>query len=150
MKNTSRKSVFKEFGIANDFIEITEWTNGGGIDVSFSDRRGANFTWQEYDAFSALVKELNGDAESSDVIELKKLIAHQQKELERLHHEIRDQEKEKNRIEQRLKFHTRLTFETTTNLTNINLIPIFRVFYKKRRVSALKDYITHELLNKRP
>ena len=59
-----RKAKFTElkpydyFAKEHDFIEVTEWTNGEGFDVTFSvrnDNKSFSLTYGEYDALQALV-----------------------------------------------------------------------------------------------
>ena len=39
----------------HDFIEVTEWHNGEGFDVSLSDNKHFSLTWGEFEALTALV-----------------------------------------------------------------------------------------------
>jgi hypothetical protein len=38
----------------HDFIELCEWYNGEGFDVTFSDRKSISLTWGEFEALQAL------------------------------------------------------------------------------------------------
>ena len=65
MKKNLRKSVFSDVGNAcylsktGDFIEVTEWTNGEGVDVTISDRCSFIITWGEFKLLKKLMKELD-------------------------------------------------------------------------------------------
>jgi hypothetical protein len=65
MKKNLRKSVFSDVGNScylsktGDFIEVTEWTNGEGFDVTISDRSSFIMTWGEFKLLKKLVKMLN-------------------------------------------------------------------------------------------
>jgi len=60
----ARKSIFadlNEFCVLSkkhDFIEITEWTNGEGYDITINDR-SYMFSHGQLDAIRILVKQLN-------------------------------------------------------------------------------------------
>lgn len=38
----------------NDFVEVTEWKNGEGFDVSISDKKTISLTWGEWECIQAL------------------------------------------------------------------------------------------------
>ncbi len=60
MKFTNRKSVhddLKKYDYTakdNDFIEVTEWTNGEGIDVTVNDDTIISLTYGQLDAINHL------------------------------------------------------------------------------------------------
>lgn len=63
----NRKSVFSELenychiGKPNDFVEITEWTNGEGVDINISSRLGnqiVQLTWGEFKLIKMMMKQL--------------------------------------------------------------------------------------------
>ena len=39
----------------HDFIEVCEWHNGEGFDVTLSDNKSISLTWGEFEALTALV-----------------------------------------------------------------------------------------------
>jgi hypothetical protein len=39
----------------HDFIEVCEWYNGEGLDVTISDNKSISLTWGEFEALTALV-----------------------------------------------------------------------------------------------
>jgi hypothetical protein len=49
------------FAKEDEFIEVTEWTNGEGFDILIETTKREKFslTWGEYDALKHLVKKLN-------------------------------------------------------------------------------------------
>jgi len=49
------------FAKENDFIELTEWTNGDGFDIVISSHGDKSFSMSrgQFDAIKALVKQLN-------------------------------------------------------------------------------------------
>jgi len=64
----SRKAIFADldqfdplFSKENDYIEITEWANGEGIDVDIhkTDPQTFSITWGQLDAMKYLIKKLN-------------------------------------------------------------------------------------------
>jgi hypothetical protein len=64
----NRKSIFTELqkyctlAGEHDFIEVTEWTNGEGYDVSISSKLGSTLfqmTHGEFKALKKLIKKLN-------------------------------------------------------------------------------------------
>ena len=65
MKKNLRKSVFEDtakycyLSKNSDFIEVTEWTNGDGFDVTISERSSFQMTWGEFKLLKKLVKELD-------------------------------------------------------------------------------------------
>jgi len=71
IETSNRKTVFMElFGICSfakensgDFIEVTEWSNGEGFDISLSSKsygtQSIQLTWGEYKALKKLVKALD-------------------------------------------------------------------------------------------
>ena len=71
IETSNRKAVFMElFGICSfakensgDFIEVTEWSNGEGFDISLSSKscgaQAIQLTWGEYKALKKLVKALD-------------------------------------------------------------------------------------------
>jgi hypothetical protein len=71
IETSNRKAVFMElFGICSfakensgDFIEVTEWSNGEGFDISLSSKscgtQAIQLTWGEFKALKKLVKELD-------------------------------------------------------------------------------------------
>ena len=64
MEITQRKSVndsLKKYCVYakdDDFIEITEWTNGEGWDINISDEKRISLTFGELEAINYLVKTL--------------------------------------------------------------------------------------------
>lgn len=48
----------------SDFIEVTEWTNGEGIDISINERL-INLTYGELEAINHLTKSLEYDFEEN-------------------------------------------------------------------------------------
>lgn len=42
----------------NDFIEITEWTNGEGIDITINETKSISISYGELDAINYLVNTL--------------------------------------------------------------------------------------------
>jgi len=67
MKTYNRKAIFTSlkkydtFADEDDFIEITLWHNGEGIDVEIGSKLPERFqlTWGELEALKKLVKELD-------------------------------------------------------------------------------------------
>ena len=65
MEIKQRKSVndsLKKYCIYakdNDYIEITEWTNGEGWDIDISDKKKISLTYGELESINYLVKALN-------------------------------------------------------------------------------------------
>lgn len=61
MKQYERKSKFTELkpydhlAKEHDFIEVTEWHNGEGFDVTISDNKQFSLTWGEFEALTAMV-----------------------------------------------------------------------------------------------
>ena len=68
-KNTfpikNRKCLFSEIGSycylskPNDYVEITEWTNGEGVDINISDGAGnrtISMTWGEFKLVKKMMK----------------------------------------------------------------------------------------------
>lgn len=51
-------SIYDYLAKDDDFIEITEWVNGEGIDISISDNKQFSFTYGELDAINHLTKSL--------------------------------------------------------------------------------------------
>lgn len=43
----------------NDFIEVTEWSNGEGVDIQISDKKTISLTRGELDAITYLVMTLD-------------------------------------------------------------------------------------------
>lgn len=39
----------------HDFIEVCEWYNGEGFDVTISDNKSISLTWGEFEALTAMV-----------------------------------------------------------------------------------------------
>ena len=64
MEITQRKSVtdsLKKYCVYakdDDYIEITEWTNGEGWDINISDEKRISLTFGELEAINYLVKTL--------------------------------------------------------------------------------------------
>ena len=64
MEITQRKSVndsLKKYCVYakdDDYIEITEWTNGEGWDIDISDKKKISLTYGELEAINYLVKTL--------------------------------------------------------------------------------------------
>ena len=60
MKEYTRKAKFTELkpydhlAKESDFMEVTEWHNGEGFDVTISERH-FHMTWGEFEALQALV-----------------------------------------------------------------------------------------------
>jgi hypothetical protein len=68
MKINNRKAIFTELkeychlAEEHDFIEVTEWTNGEGFDVSMSNKLGNTIfqiTYGEFKVLKKLVKTLS-------------------------------------------------------------------------------------------
>jgi len=68
MELKKRNSVFTELNPFcylsgdNDYIEVTEWTNGEGFDITISDKSGdriTSMTYGEYKALKKVIKFLN-------------------------------------------------------------------------------------------
>lgn len=61
MKITNRKSIYEDlskfsiFADEHDFIEVTEWTNGEGVDVNIEDNSGSRKISLLYDEIEAIV-----------------------------------------------------------------------------------------------
>lgn len=72
MEINNRKSVSDDlkkyciFAKENDFIEVTEWTNGEGYDIQISDTKHISLSFGELEAINYLVKSLdyNRDGQS--------------------------------------------------------------------------------------
>ena len=68
IKTNKRKAVFEplkdycSFAGNNDFVEITDWSNGEGFDVDVQSKLSARFqlTYGEWDLIVKLVEYLNG------------------------------------------------------------------------------------------
>ena len=64
MEIKQRKSVndslkkYCVYAIDDDFIEITEWTNGEGWDIGINDKKMISLTFGELEAINYLVKTL--------------------------------------------------------------------------------------------
>jgi hypothetical protein len=63
-KRTATFSLLKPFDYLakeHDFMEVTEWRNGEGVDVHISSNREQSFqlTWGEFKTLKKLVKELD-------------------------------------------------------------------------------------------
>lgn len=65
---TSRRTLWCElkhfdpgFSKEYDFIEVVEWTNGEGFEVTIESRNSEKFslTWGQYEALKTLIKKLN-------------------------------------------------------------------------------------------
>ena len=67
-KRNSAFTELKEFCYLsgdNDYMEVTEWSNGEGFDINISDKSGEKtmpMTFGEYDALKKLIKFLNKQA----------------------------------------------------------------------------------------
>ena len=65
MEHYNRKSVtdsLKKYDCLaqdSDFIEVTEWYNGEGWDISINDNKLISLTWGQLEAISYLVKSLD-------------------------------------------------------------------------------------------
>lgn len=65
MEHYNRKSVtdsLKKYDYLakdSDFIEVTEWYNGEGWDISINDNKLISLTWGQLEAISYLVKSLD-------------------------------------------------------------------------------------------
>jgi len=68
MEFHKRKSVITELkpfchlSGEDDYIEVTEWSNGEGLDINVSDKIGnqtISITYGEYDALKKVIKFLN-------------------------------------------------------------------------------------------
>jgi hypothetical protein len=65
MEHCNRKSVtdsLKKYDCLakdSDFIEVTEWHNGEGWDISINDNKLISLTWGQLEAISYLVKSLD-------------------------------------------------------------------------------------------
>ena len=65
MEHYNRKSVtdsLKKYDYLakdSDFIEVTEWHNGEGWDISINDNKIISLTWGQLEAISYLVKSLD-------------------------------------------------------------------------------------------
>ena len=75
MKIKNRKSVIedlKKFDMAadkDDFIEVCEWPNGEGFDISITDKKIIGFTRGELEAINFLTKiQENYDSHTSNTI----------------------------------------------------------------------------------
>jgi hypothetical protein len=61
MKQYQRQSKFTELrpydhlAKESDFMEVTEWHNGEGFDVTMSDNKSFSLTWGELTALTVLV-----------------------------------------------------------------------------------------------
>lgn len=61
MKINNRKSIYEDlskfsiFADEHDFIEVTEWTNGEGVDVNIEDKSGSRKISLLYDEIEAIV-----------------------------------------------------------------------------------------------
>jgi hypothetical protein len=68
---SNRKAIFSELAHydhlskPDDYIEVTEWSNGEGFDVEVSGNIDSRFqlTWGQYEAMKALIKTLEGNDE---------------------------------------------------------------------------------------
>jgi hypothetical protein len=64
MKTQTRKSIHDDlkpydyFAKENDYIEITEWSNGEGFDVDINARERFSLTHGEFKAVKKLLKEI--------------------------------------------------------------------------------------------
>lgn len=66
MEIYNRKAIFKEledwchFADENDYIEVTEWTNGEGVDIDIHSKVGGNIsiTYGEWKLLKKLIKVL--------------------------------------------------------------------------------------------
>jgi len=62
IKFEDRKSIFAElktiYSKEHDFIEVTEWTNGEGFDITISDDKQISLHETELDVINLLVKKL--------------------------------------------------------------------------------------------
>lgn len=63
LKVTDRKTVSDKLSTydiyineddSNNFIEVTEWSNGEGIDVTIGDKKNLSLSWGELDAINYL------------------------------------------------------------------------------------------------
>jgi hypothetical protein len=65
IKIDNRRSVFSEIGDyclfskKDDFIEVTEWVNGDGFDITISDKQIFSLTRGEFDLIKVLINRLN-------------------------------------------------------------------------------------------
>ncbi len=61
MQQYERKARFTElkpydhFAKEDEFIEVCEWYNGEGFDVTIGNNKSISLTWGEFDALTALV-----------------------------------------------------------------------------------------------
>ena len=61
MEQYQRKSKFTELkhydhlAKEHSFMEVTEWHNGEGFDVTVSDDKAFSLTWGEYECLQALI-----------------------------------------------------------------------------------------------
>ena len=53
--------VYCHLAKADDYIEITEWTDGEGFDVNINEREMFSLTWGEFSAIKKLIKQLEKD-----------------------------------------------------------------------------------------
>lgn len=61
-KSVSEKlSKFDALAKDEDFIEVTEWANGEGNDITINDNKFISLTWGELEAINHLVKLLDYD-----------------------------------------------------------------------------------------
>lgn len=66
-----RESGFSElkkfcgFAKEDDYIELTNWYNGEGIDICVNDRKKISLTWGEWDCINAIMKILNPDEDGN-------------------------------------------------------------------------------------
>ena len=67
MERSKRNAIFEElkgyciFGQKNDYIEVTEWSNGDGVDVDVSAVDGNqrfSLTWGQFDLLKKMIKKL--------------------------------------------------------------------------------------------
>lgn len=63
MKVENRKSVTKKMNDSvyhndNDFIEVTQWVNGEGWDITISDNQQFSLHWTEFKAIKKIIKYL--------------------------------------------------------------------------------------------
>jgi hypothetical protein len=65
IKIDNRRSVFSEIGDyclfskKDDFIEVTEWVNGDGFDITISEKQIFSLTRGEFDLIKVLINRLN-------------------------------------------------------------------------------------------
>ena len=61
IQTNTRKAKFTtlkpycHFSKPDEYMEVTEWSNGEGMDVNINDEKHISLTWGEYEALQVLV-----------------------------------------------------------------------------------------------